>query len=499
MANTTVYPFGTQGTLPGSVGIINDFVTGGADKALSAEMGKELHEMILEQTDTYGKIVPSAEYSGYMVDATGELASGTNFFVNEWPIDLVNNDYLGTYGYGATQTSIYSLNYYDEDMNWLGGAFINPGGDPLTIKTLAPLVFPSSWESDLDTYKALAKFVRITGYTNRDAILYETWTVPQSILAKPVTPNTITIFASLIRSPFPWSGKNDQTELVTENVVSPWGIVFPDTYSVGGTPTPVIAMLHGSEGYVGEGCLGYTNTAWVTWREQYLAAGFAVMDINGYGVSTEPDEKSVHWGCPLAIETLDKAFEFLRQNYNICDKLLIHGTSMGGALAQGYAKVNPGKVYGVGLFAPSVIASMARYNTTEAMAVAWGYTDAQEMAEDGYSHLTGFAPLNECFEIEAGGNIKKMDWTDYADNSEAASANPIDFFPVRTMVWQGTGDLAYRKNNTDLLVNGLRNGNSPVFVRYCTDEGHDLMLLTYVRNEAVDWFKRFISTQNISE
>lgn len=42
MANTTVYPFGTDGTLPASVGIINDLVTGGADKALSAEMGKKI-------------------------------------------------------------------------------------------------------------------------------------------------------------------------------------------------------------------------------------------------------------------------------------------------------------------------------------------------------------------------------------------------------------------------------------------------------------------------
>ena len=39
MANTTVYPFGTNGQLPASVGIINDLRTGGADKALSAQQG----------------------------------------------------------------------------------------------------------------------------------------------------------------------------------------------------------------------------------------------------------------------------------------------------------------------------------------------------------------------------------------------------------------------------------------------------------------------------
>ena len=46
MANTTVYPYGTNGSLPSSIGIINDLQTGGVDKALSAEMGKEINEIL---------------------------------------------------------------------------------------------------------------------------------------------------------------------------------------------------------------------------------------------------------------------------------------------------------------------------------------------------------------------------------------------------------------------------------------------------------------------
>lgn len=44
MANKTLYPFGTNGTLPSSVGIIDDLTTGGHDKALSAAAGKTLNE-----------------------------------------------------------------------------------------------------------------------------------------------------------------------------------------------------------------------------------------------------------------------------------------------------------------------------------------------------------------------------------------------------------------------------------------------------------------------
>ena len=40
MANSTVYPYGTGGHMPSNIGIINDLTTGGANNALSAEMGK---------------------------------------------------------------------------------------------------------------------------------------------------------------------------------------------------------------------------------------------------------------------------------------------------------------------------------------------------------------------------------------------------------------------------------------------------------------------------
>jgi len=52
MTNQTIYPYGTNGELPTSIGIINDLVTGGVDKALSAEMGKEIGEEIFQEVLT---------------------------------------------------------------------------------------------------------------------------------------------------------------------------------------------------------------------------------------------------------------------------------------------------------------------------------------------------------------------------------------------------------------------------------------------------------------
>lgn len=75
MGNKTVYPFGTGGQLPSGVGIINDLTTGGADKALSAEMGKRLAEQLGDCDIT---LLPELTLAQSYVNSSGEVkASGT--------------------------------------------------------------------------------------------------------------------------------------------------------------------------------------------------------------------------------------------------------------------------------------------------------------------------------------------------------------------------------------------------------------------------------------
>lgn len=85
MANNTVYPYGTEGSLPSSIGIINDLATGGADKALSAQQGvvldgqtKVTQTVIFDITNNSGcggyinvstkKFVDSSTYYGIIMD-----------------------------------------------------------------------------------------------------------------------------------------------------------------------------------------------------------------------------------------------------------------------------------------------------------------------------------------------------------------------------------------------------------------------------------------------
>lgn len=56
MANKNVYPFGPDGVLPSSIGLVHNTTTGGADKALGADVGESLGDFL------FGKETPVALY-----------------------------------------------------------------------------------------------------------------------------------------------------------------------------------------------------------------------------------------------------------------------------------------------------------------------------------------------------------------------------------------------------------------------------------------------------
>ena len=72
MANQTVYPYGIGGSLPSSIGIINDLITGGADKALSAEQGKVIGQKLNRLLD-----VTFFENSSLADWKSGNISNGT--------------------------------------------------------------------------------------------------------------------------------------------------------------------------------------------------------------------------------------------------------------------------------------------------------------------------------------------------------------------------------------------------------------------------------------
>ena len=112
MANKTVYPYGTQGTLPASIGIINDCKTGGADKARAAQQGVYLDGKI---DKVFGGLTTAAidldNYAevGYVINSSDlwQQEDGSNnhkakcVFIPLDGVQSVSFTASGGYGYAA--------------------------------------------------------------------------------------------------------------------------------------------------------------------------------------------------------------------------------------------------------------------------------------------------------------------------------------------------------------------------------------------------------------
>lgn len=118
MANKTVYPYGTDGQLPSSIGIINDLVTGGADNALSAEMGKFIGDLLGESTITEAAFSGMTHYKdGYQL-RVGEYVGSSLDSCATYAGDYVNVKIPVT---GFSKVNLYQ---YNSGYNY-GSCFIN--------------------------------------------------------------------------------------------------------------------------------------------------------------------------------------------------------------------------------------------------------------------------------------------------------------------------------------------------------------------------------------
>lgn len=120
MANKTVYPYGTAGSLPSSIGIVNDFTTGGADKALSAEAGKNFYEEVFGSNDPVDlSILP--EETGIIAENNSQepvwsLSGGTCCFL---PVNPGQE-------YTITANANYNTNYAFLKQSGVGEEYSTP-------------------------------------------------------------------------------------------------------------------------------------------------------------------------------------------------------------------------------------------------------------------------------------------------------------------------------------------------------------------------------------
>ena len=110
MANSTVYPYGTGGSLPSSIGLINDLKTGGANKALAAQQGVVLSDMI---TTRNLSVAPDTDKIGYAFNSSGAVVSLSGYGIATIP--LKKGQWIKIYGGSLKTGTSYSAICFSAD------------------------------------------------------------------------------------------------------------------------------------------------------------------------------------------------------------------------------------------------------------------------------------------------------------------------------------------------------------------------------------------------
>ena len=431
------------------------------------------------------------EFPNKYVDfETGEIVNSayTNVTLSRKYIIKEGLEYYAT-GRVGTGGNVALVHYFDNDNNYLGCEFKK--GDIAYKYERVKLTIPSG-----------TKYIILNGS-------FITYSDPYPPYLYVISNDADSVFKDEYRNKIIYKEENINSDIITSvekgaayiergTTKSAWGVVFPNSYNPSGKPSQIIAMFHGSTGYVTENVMGYNTDAWVTWRKKYLDAGFVVMDINGWGVSTKSDEKSAHYGNPRAVETVKKALTYLVKNYNVNHQILIHATSMGGTIAYSYTLTYPNDVIAVGCFASAILLqSKNKSGYNEKMAKSWGYDSVDAMNGDNLSKLVGYDLIMNGTRIDKNGIVSPITtWSEFNMDDYISNDN-YDFmlkFPCPIRIWQGTSDDVNPYQHNQTLVKWLRNGGCNATLRLCTDAEHDMSsgALGYVKDEAVDWFLRMM-------
>ena len=137
MAKSTIYPYGTNGELPSSIGLVNDLTTGGVNKALTAEMGKQLNDDLFGGTESFETDISSQfswtskkyivaadpEGTGVVVGNVNDSGSSSSY-ANVNYVDIsVYSKLRVTLAYMNSPTSAPGLCFYDAQKKAVQGVW----------------------------------------------------------------------------------------------------------------------------------------------------------------------------------------------------------------------------------------------------------------------------------------------------------------------------------------------------------------------------------------
>lgn len=288
---------------------------------------------------------------------------------------------------------------------------------------------------------------------------------------------------------------------------------LPSTYTPYGKPTRLVLACHGASGFLKPSQGTWYNASWIEFIQYLNDNGYACFDSNIFkGEASATSGYAM--GSPLYVNVLKKAYDYIVENYNVYPQIMVHGTSMGGVGASAFTHVYPQLVLCESSFAGRNFCQYLNsikennYTPTDNLYMAYGYSSAEELTNDKFSHADGCHEIFSLVKYENGQMVLPpsrtetyTEWIDYFAElfSYTQSVIPTNkWLGVRKVPYMSFDSWNDNPNATRcrlILSDAYKNGNSVPYVCNLVS-GANHTELSYgqvadMRIKLVNWFKRW--------
>lgn len=398
----------------------------------------------------YSNVSKYVSNKGYRLNTDGSLLSDSNWTVSDY-IDVKVGDIVEGYTY---QTSRVAIATYDTNKTLIATYFSDT------------LIESTYYKKTLTINDSNVKYVRMGGsqalyhvYVPRKKTILENSKITNTLVKKDYISTSAIFFTVSVNQNFQDVTNTADTVQDSESFLSVYCAMYlPTSYQAFGKKSKIAVCMHGAGGMVTA-----TSSGELSAFSSLLDEGYVIFDVNGS--NNNYTTHSDHMSSPRALEAYNKAFEYIKENYNVEDTLYVHGHSMGGLTALNFANRFPNKVKVLGLVCPVT----DLYN--QAWLNPWFGTTKQQLAiEHNFVDKTGAT------------------W----ESAKVVGFNPIEnniqSIPIK--IWHGDADTTVNISGSQALITRLKNNGVMAYLRTVTGMGHTHVNIN-VNKEQTMWFNRF--------
>ena len=254
-------------------------------------------------------------------------------------------------------------------------------------------------------------------------------------------------------------------------------LALPNTYTENGAPTQLILACHGAGSNV---CCERGTIGGLSSVKECIDRGYAALDVAG----SMPHGLTM--GCPEHIFALYKAYRYAIKHYNLTDRVLLAGGSMGGQTALNFAHMYPSISLAIGIFFPRLNIDGVTVGDHYCIGT-WDKTEKKGTGMSTHDRVADVYrfPGNEWCDLNTvGSNSYKL--RSFIDGNGERVVIP----PCPIKIWQGTADTVVDPVMAEEFVRSVRRSGSYIELHMLEGVGHAANSVMY--EELALWFDRFI-------